>query len=79
MEVVACRTCKVNIVFTTAVAVFFFPNTFMASISLNKQMQAQQCGSCGVQDLKNKYSTYSCCASLFSPKSISNGFLFFVR
>ena len=27
---------------------FLFPNIFMASTSVNKQMQTQQCGSCGV-------------------------------
>ena len=120
MEVVACRTSKINTVFTAAVAVlvpeyiygqylceqanvgttmwkfwrarlqkqilyllllwlFLFPNIFMANTSVNKQMQAQQCGSCGMQDLKNKYYIYCCCASSFSQESVSNGSLFFVR
>ena len=30
-----------------------FPNMFMGSTSINKQMNAQQSGSCGVQGLKN--------------------------
>ena len=37
-----------------------FPNIFMASTSINKQMYAQQSGSCGVHDWKNKYYIYSC-------------------
>ena len=33
----------------------------MASTSVKKQMQTEQCGSCGMQDLKNKYYIYYCC------------------
>ena len=33
----------------------------MGSISINKQMHAQENGSCGVQDWKNKCYIYSCC------------------
>ena len=51
MEVVACRTSKINTVFTAAVAVLV-PNIFMANTSVKKQMQAQQCGSLGVQGFK---------------------------
>ena len=78
MEVVACRTSKINTIFTAAMAVLV-PNIFMVNTSVKKQMQAQQCGSCGVQDLRNKYCIYCSCASSFSQESVSNGFLFFVR
>ena len=39
---------------------FMFPNIFMGSTSINKQMLAKESGSCGVEDCKNKYYIYSC-------------------
>ena len=40
---------------------YMFPNIFLASTSMNKQVHTQESACCGVQDWKNKYYIYSCC------------------
>ena len=43
----------------------------MASTSVKKQMQAQQCGSCGVQDFKIKINTiFTAAVPLRFPKNL---------
>ena len=46
----------------------------MASTFVNKQMQAQQCGSCGVQDFKNKY-CFTAAVVVLVPKYIYGQYL----
>ena len=54
---------------------FFFPNIFVASTSVNKQMQVQQCGSCGVQDFK-KNNVFTTAMAVFVPKYIYGHYLY---
>ena len=58
---------------------FMFPNVFMGSTPMNKPMHAQQSGSCGVQDCKNRHYIYSFCVCPCSLTCVSNGFLSFAR
>ena len=50
-----------NIVLTVAVFVHV-TKYIVGSTCMKKQMHAQQSGSCGMQDFKNNYYVYTCCA-----------------
>ena len=48
----------------------------MVSSSVNKQMQAQQCGSCGLQDFSKINTVFTAAVAVLVPKYIYGQYLY---